>query len=459
MNQAISTAPVTRLYVEKLPGLDGEAHVLQQTLRYQLGIRSLKRVRIFQCYDFYHPGADGFAKIRDQVFSDPAAERVFTSAEFSASELPAADVRLNVEYLPGQYDARAEAASQAVSLVLDRPYAPVKTTRVYLFYGIGRTSRSLEAIRTYLVNPVESRLAGDALPEVLEFPLSEPAPVQQLVGFRQLSRPELEHLQHRLGLAMLLPDLELMQRYFRREEQRDPSMAELRVLDTYWSDHCRHTTFTTSIDSVEIEAAPQQPHLAESYQLFRRFHGSGACSLMDLALAGMRELRREGRLEDLEVSEEVNAAGLHIRVDTPAGDADWLLMFKNETHNHPTEIEPFGGAATCLGGAIRDPLSGRAYVYQAMRLTGSGDPRRPLSETRPGKLPQRVITTEAARGYSSYGNQVGLATGYVRECYHPGFVAKRMEVGAVIGAVPLVQVRRERPQPGDIVLLVGGATG
>ncbi|MCF7914828.1 MAG: phosphoribosylformylglycinamidine synthase, partial [Spirochaetaceae bacterium] len=297
------------------------------------------------------------------------------------------------------------------------------------------------------------------LPEALEFPVLEPEPVQQVAGFRQLSRPELEQLQHSVGLAMLLPDLDLLQRYFRQEEQRDPSMAELKVLDTYWSDHCRHTTFTTIIDSVEIEAPQRQPHLAESYQLFRRFHGFGPCTLMDLALAGMRELRREGRLEDLEVSEEVNAASLHIRVDTPAGDADWLLMFKNETHNHPTEIEPYGGAATCLGGAIRDPLSGRAYVYQAMRLSGSGDPRRPLSETRRGKLPQRIITSEAARGYSSYGNQVGLATGYVRECYHPGFVAKRMEVGAVIGAVPLAQVRRERPQPGDIVLLVGGATG
>ncbi len=449
-----SRKTIRRLYVEKLPRLDHEAPALQQTLYSQLGITSLKKVRILDRYDFYDPGPGAFAHIRDQVFSDPASEQVFVP-----HELPEADAHLTVEYLPGQYDARADAASQAISVILDTEYAPVKTARLYLFYGVGRSANTLGAIQSYLVNPVESQLASDAYAEALEMPLPEPEAVPHLTRFRELGTEELDELHADMGLAMLPADLEMVQRYFSDEEQRDPGLAELRVLDTYWSDHCRHTTFTTTIDSVHIESPECQRHLQHSYRLFCRAHGDGETSLMQLALAGMRELRRQGRLEDLEESEEVNAASIHVKVDTPAGEEPWLLMFKNETHNHPTEIEPFGGAATCLGGAIRDPLSGRSYVYQALRLTGSGDPRQPVAGTRPGKLPQRNITTEAARGYSSYGNQVGVATGYVRECYHPGFVAKRMEVGAVVGAAPQRQVRREAPAPGDIVLLVGGATG
>ncbi len=451
--------PVRRLYVEKKPELDHENPKLQDTLRRRLGITALSSVRILQRYDFYDPGPEAFPQVRDQVLSDPASERVYSS-----HELPEAGAHLALEYLPGQYDARAEAASQAISLILDQPYALVKTARVYLFYGVGITRSHLEAIQRYLLNPVESRIASDALFDTLEGHAPEPPGPSYLSGFRQLSTDTLQQLQGTLGLAMQPGDLQLVCRYFREEEQRDPTIAELRVLDTYWSDHCRHTTFTTTIDLVEIEAPERQRHLQQSYEMFRRAQADSGRSgrettLMDLALAGMRELRRRGKLGDLEESEEVNAASFQVQVDTPEGEQDWLLMFKNETHNHPTEIEPFGGAATCLGGAIRDPLSGRGYVYQAMRLTGSGDPRKPLGDTRPGKLPQRIITTEAARGYSSYGNQVGVATGYVRECYHPGFEAKRMEVGAVIGAAPRGQVRRETPAPGDVVLLVGGATG
>jgi phosphoribosylformylglycinamidine synthase len=448
---------VRRLYVEKRPDLDHEAPALLHTIRRRLGIEAVDQVRILQRYDFYDPGPAAFPQVRDQVFSDPASEQVF-------EQLPPYDAHLAVEYLPGQHDARAVAASQAVSLILDKAYAPVKSTRVYLFYGAGISSEQLKPVQSYLVNPVEARVAAVALFEDLEGHAPEPAELSYQAGFRQLSAQQLQQLHGELGLAMLPADLQLIQHHFSTEEQRDPSLAELRVLDTYWSDHCRHTTFTTAIDSVEIEAPERQRHLQQSYQMFRRARAAAGRSaepttLMELALAGMRELRRQGKLEDLEESEEVNAASLHVQVETPEGDENWLLMFKNETHNHPTEIEPFGGAATCLGGAIRDPLSGRAYVYQALRLSGSGDPRRPLSETRPGKLPQRVITTEAARGYSSYGNQVGVATGYVRECYHPGFEAKRMEVGAVIGAAPRSSVKRSTPALGDIVLLVGGATG
>ncbi len=450
-------ASIRRLYVEKRPALDHEAAELLHTVRHRLGIAAVSSVRILQRYDFYDPGPAAYPQLRDQVFSDPASEQVF-------EQLPPHDAHLAVEYLPGQYDARAAAASQAVSLVLDQAYAPVKSARVYLFYGAGITSEDLQPVQSYLVNPVEARVASVTIFEQLEGHAPEPAGPAYLAGFRQLSAQQLRQLHGELGLAMLPADLQLVQHHFSTEERRDPSIAELRVLDTYWSDHCRHTTFTTTIESVEIEAPERQRHLQRSYQMFRQARAAGgrsaeASTLMELALAGMRELRRQGKLADLEESEEVNAASLQVQVDTPDGDEDWLLMFKNETHNHPTEIEPFGGAATCLGGAIRDPLSGRAYVYQAMRLTGSGDPRRPLAETRPGKLPQRVITTEAARGYSSYGNQVGVATGYVRECYHPGFEAKRMEVGAVVGAAPRSSVKRGTPAPGDVVLLVGGATG
>lgn len=445
-----------RLYVEKRPGHDAETSPLLASLRDQLEVSGLEGLRILRRYDFPDPGREAFSVIRDQVFSDPATDVTMDRVDWDFSKERTRI--LAVEYLPGQYDARADAASQLISLLLDSDRVPVKCGRVYLFHG-QISDEGFEKIRRYLLNPVDSRevppdLEPDLCPEV-----PPPAPVPVIEGFTGLDSPGLAALRHRLGLAMFQEDIELCRNYFRGEEGRDPTLAELKILDTYWSDHCRHTTFRTSLEGLELPEGKIGGHMRESFLRFRDFHGEKDFSLMDLALSGMRILRKQGRLDRLEVSEEVNACSVRVKVSTPAGDEAWLLMFKNETHNHPTEIEPFGGAATCLGGAIRDPLSGRAYVYQAMRLTGSADPRAPLRLSRPGKLPQRVITTEAAHGYSSYGNQVGIATGFVHEIYHPGYEAKRMEIGAVIGAVPEARVRREKPLPGDVVLLVGGETG
>lgn len=448
---------IRRLYVEKKPEYDVERRRLLRSIREQVHVYTVEDIRILLRYDLYDCGSEVFPIIRDQVFADPTVDRYYTET------LPNGNYHsIAVEYLPGQFDARAYAASQAMSLILDQEQTPVQCATVHLVYGTP-SEQDLDSIRRYLINPVDSREASLDKPPSLEKHVPRPEPVHTVTGFTAKNNDELEVLRAQLGLAMYFEDIELCREYF-KEEQREPTLTELRLLDTYWSDHCRHTTFNTLITDVRIEEHPDTAHLRESWQLFcaynRRYRGSQeGFSLMDVALAALREGKRAGVLEDLEESEEINAASLHVEVDTPAGREPWLVMFKNETHNHPTEIEPFGGAATCLGGAIRDPLSGRAYVYQALRLTGSGDPTVPIEETRPGKLPQRVITTEAAHGYSSYGNQVGVATGQVREVYHPGFVAKRLEMGAVIGAVPYRQVRRERPVPGDLVILVGGATG
>ncbi|MDY7027840.1 MAG: phosphoribosylformylglycinamidine synthase, partial [Spirochaetota bacterium] len=449
--------------MEKRELFSTEAASLFKVLKEQLAVSSLVKVRILSRYDFLHPGDEYYEAVRGQVLSDPVTDRVHED------ELPAGEYAvIAVEYLPGQFDARAEAASQAISIILDSPPSPVRCARIYLLYG-KLTENQLAAIRRYLINPVDSREAMLEVPETLEVELTEPPEVPVVEGFVGMDSRQLAVLREELGLAMFQADIELCREYFSRQEERDPTLAELKILDTYWSDHCRHTTFTTRLKSITVEPGPMNAPAAAALEKFRKMSGNGGDgsngdadggnTLMDIALAGMRIMRRSGKLERLEESEEVNAASVVIDVDTPEGTEPWLLMFKNETHNHPTEIEPFGGAATCLGGAIRDPLSGRAYVYQALRFTGSADPRQPLDAARPGKLPQRVITTEAARGYSSYGNQVGIATGYVQEVYHPGFEAKRMEVGAVVGAVPRAQVRREQPAPGDVVLLVGGATG
>ncbi len=511
---------VHRVYVEKKELFSSGAASLFKVLKEQLAIFSLEKVRILSRYDFLHPGDAYYEAVIDRVFSDPVTDRVHEN-ELSPGEYSV----IAVEYLPGQFDARAEAASQAISIILDSPPSPVRCARVYLLYG-DLTEDQLDTVRRYLINPVDSREAALEVPETLEIELTAPSEVPIVEGFIGMDSRQLASLREELGLAMFQADIELCREYFSVQEGRDPTLAELKILDTYWSDHCRHTTFTTGLKSITVEPGPMNAPAAAALERFRKMSvpdgalqvggpgktgetdrngtdggpektgetdrnitdggpgktgeaggenrdgrtGGGktgeagpgnnaAATLMDIALAGMRILRRSGKLERLEESDEVNAASVVIDVDTPEGSEPWLLMFKNETHNHPTEIEPFGGAATCLGGAIRDPLSGRSYVYQALRLTGSADPRQPLDAARPGKLPQRVITTEAARGYSSYGNQVGIATGYVQEMYHPGFEAKRMEIGAVVGAVPRAQVRRERPVPGDIVLLVGGATG
>ena len=499
--QTISTSSsvsrVHRVYVEKRELFSTEAASLFRILKEQLSVFPLVKVRTLSRYDYLYPGDEFYEAVRDQVLSDPVTDQVHEA------DLPPGEYSvIAVEYLPGQYDARAEAASQAISIILDSPPSPVRCARIYLLYG-DLTEDHLDTVRRYLINPVDSREAVLEVPETLEIELTEPSGVPVVEGFTGMSSRQLAALREELGLAMFQADIELCRQYFSEQEGRDPTLAELKILDTYWSDHCRHTTFTTGLKSITVEPGTMNEPAAAALKRFRKLSGTdgalqgggpgktgetdrngndggpgktgetggengdgrtgpgnnAATTLMDIALAGMRILRRSGKLERLEESDEVNAASVVIDVDTPEGTEPWLLMFKNETHNHPTEIEPFGGAATCLGGAIRDPLSGRSYVYQALRLTGSADPRQPLDAARPGKLPQRVITTEAARGYSSYGNQVGIATGYVQEVYHPGFEAKRMEIGAVVGAVPLAQVRRERPAPGDVVLLIGGATG
>ncbi|MDD3867960.1 MAG: phosphoribosylformylglycinamidine synthase, partial [Eubacteriales bacterium] len=374
---------------------------------------------------------------------------------------------LAVEALPGQFDQRADSAAQSIQLLTGEEKPLVRTARVYVLFG-QLSDGERGQIRSWLINPVEAREAGMDKPESLDDDLPPPLPVGRVEGFAAMDDAALDALRRSAGLAMSLADLQLTRAWF-SGEARDPSWTELRVLDTYWSDHCRHTTFLTRIEAVEFpDDDPLSGRLRQTWQDYLERRGAlygteGAAKrpvcLMDLATLAMKLLRREGKLDDLDVSEEINACSIKVEIPVDGQPETWLIQFKNETHNHPTEIEPFGGAATCLGGAIRDPLSGRAYVYQAMRVTGSGDPRVPISETLPGRLPQRKITTTAAAGYSSYGNQVGLATGQVEEIYHPGYRAKRMEIGAVIGAVPADQVRREQPEPGDVVILLGGRTG
>ena len=443
--------PVSRIYVEKKPPYDVEAQALCAELRTLLGAEGLRRVRLLCRYDV--EGLDGAALARalPVVFSEPQVDLLHEA-------LPESDAGFAVEYLPGQFDQRAESCAECVQLLTQGERPKVRTAKAYLLYG-ELTDAELARIKRYFINPVESREAALEPRESLAENYPEPPDVPTLEGFRELDRAGLEQLVRDMGLAMDADDAEACREYF-RAEGRDPSLTELRVLDTYWSDHCRHTTFGTIIDEVEIEDA-QVRRAYERCREIRRELGreEEPLTLMELATLGARYLKKTGQLTGLDESEEINACSVKVTADVDGREEPWLLMFKNETHNHPTEIEPFGGAATCIGGAIRDPLSGRAYVYQAMRVTGAGDPRTPVSETLPGKLPQRKIVTTAAAGYSSYGNQIGLATGFVDEYYHPGYVAKRMEIGAVIAAAPERNVVRSRPEPGDVVILLGGRTG
>jgi len=456
---------IRRLFVEKKPEFAVEARHLLHDLRENLGLQSLEGLRLVIRYDMEGVADADFEAAKWTVFAEPPVDHCFDEV----LPLAADEQALAVEYLPGQYDQRADSAAQCLQLLAHGQRPVVACARVYVLKG----SLSPEAqgrIRGYLVNPVDSREAAAAKPATLSPQLPEPAEVPVLQGFTALDEVGLLALHARLGIAMTLADLQHTQAYFRNEEHRDPTETELRLLDTYWSDHCRHTTFLTELASVEVEAGPLTAPIARTYAEYQRLRQQvfGArlsekpeC-LMDIALLPARALRQAGKLEDQEVSSEINACSVIVNIDNtaaPSGSEEWLLMFKNETHNHPTEIEPFGGAATCLGGAIRDPLSGRAYVYQSMRVTGAGDPRQSVSETLPGKLPQRKITQEAANGFASYGNQIGLCTGQVVEVYDPGYVAKRMEIGAVVAAVPRAQVRREEPVPGDVIVLVGGRTG
>lgn len=442
---------VERIYVEKQAAFAQEAAALLSDLRDVLGIRTITGLRILNRYDVENVDPSAFRACRDTVFAEPQTDLVYDS-------LPKGDFALfAVEYLPGQYDQWADAAGQCIALITGRNAPLVRTAHVYLLDD-ALSHAELDAIKRYVINPVEAREASLERPITLELPANEPERILVMDGFRQFDNARLLALRNELALAMDLDDLKCCQRQF-RIERRDPTLTELRVLDTYWSDHCRHTTFLTRLDGVAIldERAKQT---YETYLSMRRELGiSAPISLMDLATIAPRWFRHKGLLDRLDDSAEINACTVRTEIEVDGVREEWLVLFKNETHNHPTEIEPFGGAATCIGGAIRDPLSGRAYVYQAMRLTGAADPRRPYAETLPGKLPQRKIVTTAAAGYSSYGNQIGLATGLVDEVYHDGFFAKRMEIGAVIGAVPTAQVRRETPAPGDVVLLLSGKTG
>ena len=451
---------IRRVYVEKRPGFRQEAEGLLADIRRDLRLGGLVSVRHLLRYDVEGVPEAAWEAAKQSLFSEPAIEEAY-------EERPWLDeaVVFGVEYLPGQFDQRADSAEQCLKLLADcNPV--VRCAEVLILEG-DLSAGDLERIKAYRINPVDSREAALERPETLVHPVPTPPPVASMEGFIHGDEAFLGGLHGRLGLAMSMKDLAFCQRWFRDEAGREPTVTEIKLLDTYWSDHCRHTTFLTEITSLEIEEGPLTAPVQaawESYQEARNeVYGSEAARrppcLMDIALMGMKFLRKAGRLERLEQSEEVNAASIVVPVERDGREEEWLVMFKNETHNHPTEIEPFGGAATCLGGAIRDPLSGRSYVYQAMRVTGSGDPRQPIGETLPGKLPQRKITLEAAHGYSSYGNQIGLATGMVHEVYHPGYVAKRMEIGAVIAAAPRSQVVRGTPEPGDAIVLVGGRTG
>ncbi len=442
---------VYRIYVEKRPEVAVEAGHLLAELRTQPGADGLTGVRVLNRYDVEGISPELFARSIGVVFSEP-------QLDFTYDTLPTgADAVLGVEYLPGQFDQRADSAAECVQLLSQGERPVVRTAKIYLLSGsLGQ--QALAAIEKYLINPVEARRASLKTKETLASAQPQPQPVETLTGFCAMDAEARAAFAAHWGLAMDDADLAFCQQYF-AGEQREPTVTELRVIDTYWSDHCRHTTFGTLLDEVKIEDetvnAAWQRYLALRRGLLR----TKPVTLMDVATCGMRALRAAGRLPDLDESEEINACTVKIKIRVDGRLQDWLLLFKNETHNHPTEIEPFGGAATCIGGAIRDPLSGRSYVYQAMRVTGAADPLRPLQETLPGKLPQRKLVTTAAAGYSSYGNQIGLATGLVDEVYHPGYAAKRMEIGAVLGATPAANVRREVPKAGDVVVLLGGRTG
>ena len=443
---------VYRIYVEKKKGFDHEAQNLLGEVHGLLGIQSVTGLRILNRYDVEGVSEELFRSCIPTVFSEPPVDD-------TCDHCPEADVVFAVEYLPGQFDQRAASASECIQLISQGERPTVRTARVYLLTG-NPTEAELAQIKKYVINPVEAREASLSRKDTLQMEYPTPSTVETLTGFCELDEEGLANFVKEKGLAMDEADIAFCQNYF-RFEKRDPTITEIRMIDTYWSDHCRHTTFGTILDEIEIRDV-QVKKAFDHYLAMRKAVYAGRkknMCLMDLATIGAKYLASIGKLKNLDESEEINACTVKIKCDVDGEEQDWLYLFKNETHNHPTEIEPFGGAATCIGGAIRDPLSGRSYVYQAMRVTGAGDPLVPVSETMAGKLPQRKLVTTAAAGYSSYGNQIGLATGQVDELYHPGYVAKRLEIGAVVGAAPASNVRREVPAAGDIVVLLGGATG
>ncbi|MBQ3277046.1 MAG: phosphoribosylformylglycinamidine synthase [Oscillospiraceae bacterium] len=449
---------VYRVFVEKKPGLSPESAAFLSDCREFLGIRALEKVRLLCRYDVENITAELFARARTTVFSEPPVDDICDEPDLSG-----ADAVFAVEALPGQFDQRADSAAQCIQMLCPGDRPTVRSARVYALYG-AVTPADVDAIKRYVINPVECREASLEKPETLRIDHPVPADIETVTGFIAMGEDALSALREKMGLAMDLDDLRFLQAYFRDTERRDPTITEIRVVDTYWSDHCRHTTFSTHIDSVSIEDpdvwAAYERYLAARVEVYGEEKAAARPqTLMDIATIGAKTLKKRGLLPELDESEEINACSIHVPVRVDGREQDWLLMFKNETHNHPTEIEPFGGAATCIGGCIRDPLSGRAFVHQAMRLTGAADPRKSMEETLPGKLPQRKLCQTAAAGYSSYGNQIGLATGHVAEVYHEGYVAKRLECGAVVAAAPAENVVRERPAPGDVIILLGGRTG
>ena len=455
---------VRRIFVEKRPGFDLEAKALKKDLIESLHIEGIENIRILNRYDIEGIDYEVYKKAAQTVFSEPNLDIVYHETLDVTNGYETKERIFAIEYLPGQYDQRGDWASQCIQIVNQGIRPTINTAKVYIFSG-NISDENFNRIKEYCINPVDSREASLEKPESLKIESEIPTEVEVLNGFIELTIDGLKEFLNSNGLAMTLADLEYIQNYFRDTEKRNPTITEIKVLDTYWSDHCRHTTFMTEIEDVKIEDGKYTDIVKEAYDMYLNSRNKvyvdrqkDVC-LMDIATIAMKELRKDGKLEDLDVSEEINACSINVDVEIDGKVEPYLVMFKNETHNHPTEIEPFGGAATCLGGAIRDPLSGRSYVYQAMRVTGSADPRTTLENTLPGKLMQRKITRDAAHGYSSYGNQIGLTTGQVAEVYDEDFVAKRMEIGAVIAAVPKENVIREIPKSGDRVILLGGKTG
>ena len=452
---------VRRIYVEKKVPYAVRAKELKTELRSYLGMKGLQAVRVLIRYDIENLSEDTYKKALGTVFSEPPVD-ILMEENFPNEE---GDKVFSVEYLPGQFDQRADSAEQCVKLLNEAETPVIRSATTYILSG-DITEEEFERIKSYCINPVDSRETDEVKPRTLMAEYEEPGDVSVLDGFKDMGRDALHQLYASLNLAMTFEDFKHIQNYFHTEEGRDPSMTEIRVLDTYWSDHCRHTTFLTELKEIRFEEGYYKEPIQAAYQSYlkereRLYKGreDKYISLMDIALLAMKKLRADGKLEDMEVSDEINACSIIVPVEVDGKTEEWLVFFKNETHNHPTEIEPFGGAATCLGGAIRDPLSGRGYVYQAMRVTGAADPTVSVKDTLKGKLAQRKICTGAAAGYSSYGNQIGLATGLVDEVYHPGYVAKRLEIGAVMGAAPRKNVIRENADPGDIIILLGGRTG
>ena len=452
---------VRRIFVEKKPEFAVKAGELKEELEKYLGISHVKGVRVLVRYDVENLSEETYRQALGTIFSEPPVDLVYEE-EFPKNP---GDMVFSVEYLPGQFDQRADSAEQCVKLLRAEEEPVIRTATTYVITA-PLTAEQEAAIKSFCINPVDSREAGADKPETLTVEFAVPEDIKTFAGFSAMEESALKALYDSLNLAMTFKDFLHIQTYYREEERRDPTVTEIRVLDTYWSDHCRHTTFSTELTRVDFGEGDYREPMENTYRQYledrKALYGDRKdkpVCLMDLALMAMKKLKSQGKLADMEVSDEINACSIVVPVTIDGKTEEWLVNFKNETHNHPTEIEPFGGAATCLGGAIRDPLSGRTYVYQAMRVTGAADPTRPLGETLKGKLPQRKIVNQAAQGYSSYGNQVGLATGYVKEIYHPGYVAKRMEIGAVMGAAPRKDVIRETSDPGDVIILLGGRTG